>query len=318
MNGVDKDIEIKQLQKEVAKLRLESNMRKSLSNQLSVQKKLADDAKAEALAKTKELEIISSQLSRYLSPQIHQQIFTGKQSSGIKSYRKKLTIFFSDIVNFTEISDQLESEELTSLLNFYLNEMSQIALKYGGTIDKYIGDAIMIFFGDPESLGVSQDAKNCVDMAIDMQRRMKDLKGYWGKNFSLKKDLQIRIGINSGFSTVGNFGSEDRLDYTVVGGAVNMASRLESISKPETINISEDTFMLVRPFFEFGRVKEAQVKGFLRKVRYYELNQGVNLEPSTIKLSGFGFDLTVNQKLLTENDLEKLKSSIMNLGALSK
>ena len=94
MNEVDKDIEIKQLQKEVSKLRLESNMRKSLSNQLSVQKKLADDAKAEALAKTKELEIISSQLSRYLSPQIHQQIFTGKQSSGIKSYRKKLTIFF--------------------------------------------------------------------------------------------------------------------------------------------------------------------------------------------------------------------------------
>ena len=197
MTESEKELEIKSLKKEVSKLRLEANMRKSLSNQLSLQKKVADDSKAEALAKSEELEKISSQLSKYLSPQIHEQIFSGKQSVGLKSYRKKLTIFFSDIVGFTNMSDELESEELTSLLNFYLNEMSKIALKFGGTIDKYMGDGIMIFFGDPESFGIEQDAKKCLEMALEMQSRMNELKDYWGKTFGLKEALKIRVGINT-------------------------------------------------------------------------------------------------------------------------
>ena len=108
------------------------------------------------------------------------------------------------------MSDELESEDLTSLLNFYLTEMSKIALKFGGTIDKYMGDGIMIFFGDPESFGVEEDAKKCVEMALEMQSRMNELKSYWGKTFGLKESLKIRVGINTGVCTVGNFGSEDR------------------------------------------------------------------------------------------------------------
>ena len=123
-----------------------------MSTQLEAQKKIADQAKEEALKKSGELEEVSHKLAKYLSPQIHEQIFSGKQSAEITSYRKKLTVlFFSDIVGFTRISDELESEEITSLINFYLNEMSKIALKYGGTIDKFIGDSIMIFFVDPTS-----------------------------------------------------------------------------------------------------------------------------------------------------------------------
>ena len=97
--------EIKQLKREIAKLRLEGNLRKSLSNQLTIQKKIADDAKAEALTKSEELAKISNQLAKYLSPQIHEQIFSGKQSAEVKSNRKKLTVFFSDIVNFTDKSE---------------------------------------------------------------------------------------------------------------------------------------------------------------------------------------------------------------------
>ena len=162
--------EIKNLKREVAKLRLEGNLRKSLSNQLTIQKKIADDAKAEALAKSEEVEKISKQLAKYLSPQIHEQIFSGKQSAEVKSNRKKLTVFFSDIVGFTDISDELESEEMTNLLNFYLNEMSQIALRFGGTIDKFIGDALMIFFGDPDTNGPQEDARKCIQMALEMQK----------------------------------------------------------------------------------------------------------------------------------------------------
>ena len=310
MEETEKDLEIKALKKDVSKLRLEANMRKSLSNQLTVQKKVADESKAEALAKSEELKVISEQLSKYLSPQIHEQIFSGKQSGGLKSYRKKLTVFFSDIVRFTDISDELESEELTSLLNFYLNEMSQIALEAGGTIDKYIGDAIMIFFGDPESSGIEEDAKKCVEMAIKMQTRMNELSGYWGKHFGLKNDLKVRIGINTGFCTVGNFGSEDRLDYTAMGGTVNLASRLEGLAKSGSINISEETQMLVKPFFELKDAKEVEVKGFLRKIKYFEVDIKGKTEKSKVTFNGNGFTVSIDQSVVTQKDLDELRENL--------
>jgi PAS domain S-box-containing protein len=129
--------------------------------------------------KTKALEQLSGQLAKYLSPQVYESIFTGRREVKIASQRKKLTVFFSDIAGFTEVADRLESEELTQLLNQYLTEMSRIALSYGATIDKYIGDGIVIFFGDPETLGVKKDALSCVKMAIAMQDRMQSLGQAW-------------------------------------------------------------------------------------------------------------------------------------------
>src|SRR5207248_2724131 len=112
--------------------------------------------------------------------------------------RKKLTVFFSDIVNFTATTDDLESEELTALLNHYLTEMSKIALEHGATIDKYIGDAILAFFGDPETKGIREDARACVDMAIAMQRRMGELQSEW-LDTGLERPFQLRIGISTGY-----------------------------------------------------------------------------------------------------------------------
>jgi adenylate cyclase len=129
--------------------------------------------------KSAALEALSSKLAKYLAPQVYDSIFTGRQDVSIASKRKKLTVCFSDIVSFTEITDKLESEDLTQLLNQYLTEMSRIASKYGATIDKYIGDAIMMFLGDPETRGVQQDALACVGMALAMQRRIGELAGVW-------------------------------------------------------------------------------------------------------------------------------------------
>ena len=305
--------EIKQLKREIAKLRLEGNLRKSLSNQLTIQKKIADDAKAEALIKSEEVAKISNQLAKYLSPQIHEQIFSGKQSAEVKSNRKKLTVFFSDIVNFTDISDELESEEMTNLLNFYLNEMSQIALKFGGTIDKFIGDALMIFFGDPESKGPQEDAKQCIQMALEMQDLMTQLSDYWSKNYSLKKELKIRIGINTGFCTVGNFGSLDRIDYTAIGSTVNLASRLESMSDPGSILVSEDTFALVNNFFSFENPKEVKVKGFLRSIKCYKLQKEDTSKEDIFSISGKGFQISINKKLIHKSIISDLKNKLDNL-----
>ena len=129
--------------------------------------------------KSNALEQLSNQLAKYLSPQVYNSIFSGKQEVRLVSQRKKLTVFFSDLVGFTNTTENLESEDLTRLLNQYLTEMSQIALEHGATIDKYIGDAIVIFFGDPETLGVEQDAIACVTMAIAMRKRMKELETLW-------------------------------------------------------------------------------------------------------------------------------------------
>jgi len=190
----------------------------------------------ELSVKTNALERLSGQLAKYLSPQVYDSIFTGRSEVTVASRRKKLTIFFSDLEGFTETTERLESEDLTHLLNHYLTEMSKIALLYGGTIDKYVGDAILIFFGDPETKGVKADAVACVSMAIAMRKRMRELDSVWRAS-GIEKPPRCRTGINTGFCTVGNFGSEDRMDYTIIGGGVNLACRLEQMAPPGEILI---------------------------------------------------------------------------------
>lgn len=224
----------------------------------------------ELAAKSSALEQLSNQLGKYLSPQVYESIFSGRQEVKIASARKKLTVFFSDIAGFTETTDKLESEDLTKLLNHYLTEMSRIALEYGATVDKYVGDAIVIFFGDPETRGVKEDALACVKMAIAMRKRMLELGGIW-RDSGLENPLQIRIGINTGYCTVGNFGSEDRLDYTIIGGGVNLASRLESAATPGEILVSYETFAQVKDQIECEEHGEISVKGIAYPVATYEV-----------------------------------------------
>lgn len=167
--------------------------------------------------KSAALEALSSKLAKYLAPQLYQSIFTGQQDVKIASRRKKLTVCFSDIADFTTTTDRMEPEDLNQLLNHYLTEMSRIAHQFGATIDKYVGDAIMMFFGDPETRGVKEDALACVRMALGMQERMSEFAETW-RNAGIETPLRCRIGIHTGICTVGNFGSEDRMAYTIVAG----------------------------------------------------------------------------------------------------
>lgn len=131
--------------------------------------------------KSQQLETLANRLAKYLSPQIYNSIFSETEDASHSHTRKNLTIFFSDIVGFTDLSDTLEPERLAAVINSYLSEMTNIAIEYGGTIDKFIGDAILIFFGDPESLGDVEDALKCVEMAVRMQERVQELQNYWKK-----------------------------------------------------------------------------------------------------------------------------------------
>ncbi|TRX75848.1 adenylate/guanylate cyclase domain-containing protein [Pseudomonas mangiferae] len=213
---------------------------------------------------------LARNLAKYLSPQVWETIFSGKKSVRLETQRKKLTVFFSDIKGFTEMSEELEAEALTDLLNTYLNEMSKIALKYGGTIDKFVGDSVMVFFGDPTSQGAKKDAVLAVSMAIAMRKHMKVLRQQW-RSQGITKPLEIRMGLNTGYCTVGNFGADTRMDYTIIGREVNLASRLESAAEAGEILISHETYSMVKDVIMCRDKGQITVKGFTRPVQIYQV-----------------------------------------------
>lgn len=291
---------------------------------ISHQHKLAEKAKQlevlndEVSLKNEQLQGLSNKLAKYLSRQVYTNIFEGKKDVKIESYRKKLTIFFSDIEGFTELTERVESEVLTSALNKYLNEMSKIALEHGGTIDKYIGDAIMIFFGDPESLGEKEDAIACVKMALDMNKRLQEMRREW-ELLGISTPLRIRMGVNTGFCTVGNFGSDERLDYTIVGGAVNLANRLENAADIDEILISEDTFLLVKDVIKCKARGEIEVKGIAYPINTYVVIDEIEKlksEKEQISAQLNGFNLSIDYDKLNYSD--KMYAKELLLKAMSK
>jgi len=208
-------------------------------------------------------------LSKYLSPALRKAILTGKDVKA-GTQEKTLTVFFSDMEGFTKLAEELDPEQLTSLLNTYLTEMSEIAFRFGGTVDKVIGDAIMVFFGDPESRGVRADAVSCVSMAVAMQQAMKELQSRWRAE-GIANPPALRMGINSGVCKVGNFGTENRLDYTLLGRTVNLASRLESAAASNEILVSKDTYVLISDAVDCIDKGQISVKGFAEPVNVFSV-----------------------------------------------
>ena len=169
-----------------------------------------------------------------------------------------------------QLAKYLQPESLTEYLNEYFSEMTQIALSYGATIDKYIGDAVMLFFGDPESKGVKEDARACVEMALEMQERMLVLQNRWRER-GFENPFVIRIGINTGYCNVGNFGSDQRLSYTIIGGEVNVTQRLEANADPGGILISHETYVQVDDLVEVEERQAVNLKGIDRTIRTYAI-----------------------------------------------
>ncbi|MEP6791929.1 MAG: adenylate/guanylate cyclase domain-containing protein, partial [Ramlibacter sp.] len=163
-----------------------------------------------------------------------------------------------------------QPEDITFLLNSYFSEMTKIAQEYGGTLDKFIGDAMVIFFGDPESRGVKEDALQCVKMALAMQRRMAELQILW-RQMGSDKTFQIRVGVNTGYCDVGNFGSDLRMDYTIIGSEVNLAARLEQAADPGGVLISAETYALVHSEIEADAAEPVVAKGFADPIKVYSV-----------------------------------------------
>ena len=250
-------------------------------------------------AQQKQAVELSRKLAKYLSPQIWGSLFSGRRDAKVETRRKKLTVFFSDIKGFSAMSEELPLEQLTSMLNTYLSEMTRIAVRHGGTVDKFIGDAVMVFFGDPTTKGSKEDATACVAMAIEMQKHMKLLRQKW-KREGIDHRLEIRIGINTGYVTVGNFGTDTRLDYTILGTDVNLASRLESAARPGHILISQATHELIKDRILCRSIGDIQAKGFNRPIPVHEVvdfrsKAGKSQDFISLEADGFGIHMHVER-----------------------
>jgi adenylate cyclase len=206
-------------------------------------------------------------LSRFFSPNVVKEIVRQKDDAGLGAGRRRMTVLFSDIRGFTSMSEKMEPEEVVAFLREYLTEMTEAVFRHGGTVDKYIGDAIMALYNVP--FEAPDHAAQAVRTALEFQRRLAPL----AERFAAKHrgTLACGVGINTGDAVVGTIGSRQRLEYTAIGDAINLGSRLESITKDFNVPvvISEATWLEIKDLFETRFLGEVTVKGKEIPVKIY-------------------------------------------------
>lgn len=253
-------------------------------------------------------------LTQYVSPAVWKTVNEDRKDKP-RTQRKPVTIFFSDIKDFSRLSEELEPETLTELLNTYLTEMAKIIRQYGGTIDKFMGDGIMVIFGDDDPKGKKEDALRCVEMSLEMRRRMNVLQQVWMSQ-GVKRPLQIRMGVNTGFCTVGTFGTSHHLDYTALGTQVNLASRLESSAAPGEILISHETWSLIKDTVMCRDRGEITVKGITHPIKVYsvvELRKNLGKNQTYFEKNLEGFSLHVDLDKVSTEERDQLVRSLAEI-----
>jgi len=212
---------------------------------------------------------VQGAFKRYLSPNVMNEVLKNPEMLELGGTKREITVFFTDIAGFTSIAEKMNPEKLIELVNEYLSAMTQVVLKNEGTLDKYVGDAIVAFFGAP----ISQEdhAKRACNTALEMRSVLVDLHKKWKQEE--KPLLDFRVGVNTGNAIVGNIGSENRFDYTIMGDEVNLGSRLEGVNKKygTKILISEPTYNFIGDAFITREVDIIKVKGKDKPVAVYEL-----------------------------------------------
>ncbi|MCH7590326.1 adenylate/guanylate cyclase domain-containing protein [PVC group bacterium] len=215
----------------------------------------------------KDKRLVKGVLQKYISRQVMETVLKHPDKLKLGGDKKDLTMAFCDIRGFTAFSENHTPEDVVDLLNYYLSTMSNKILDYGGTVDKFIGDCIMFFFGAP--VDQPQHAELAVSAAIDIQRAMTQLNR--SRRKKNQATIHVGIGINSGDVIIGHIGTTDRMDYTVIGDNVNLAARLEAVAKKGQIIISNSTYQLVKDKITATALEPVQVKGKKRLIDIYEV-----------------------------------------------
>jgi len=215
--------------------------------------------------------MIRKMFRQYVNSSLLDSLISNPDQLKLGGVRKELTVFFSDIAGFTNLSESKSSEELVALLNEYLSAMTEIIFDFKGTLDKYQGDAIMAIWGAP--VPVDDHALLCCRAAIKMQHKLIELKMKWESEG--QDVIKVRMGVNTGEMIVGNMGGKERFDYTVIGDNVNLASRLEGVNKEYYTNmiISEQTYEQVKSHVYVRELDYIRVKGKNKPIKIFELVQ---------------------------------------------
>jgi class 3 adenylate cyclase len=219
----------------------------------------------------------TERLRRYVSPQVADAILTGEAPVAFASVRRNLTILYSDIRGFTQMAERMEPEELVDALNEYFSAMTELVFSNGGTLDKYLGDGILAFFGDP--IPFDDHAERAVATAFEMIEKVGELGGTWVRS---EEELSIGVGISTGYVTVGNMGSATRTDYTVIGNHVNVAARLAAAAEPGQILVAERTLAPVRNRVDWQPVDDLVMKGVNRPVRVFAVSAKETSAPADV------------------------------------
>lgn len=208
-------------------------------------------------------------LQRYLSPNLVEDILKKKESLVLGGEKIEVSVLFSDICGFTSMSEKMQPEDIVAMLNEYFTIMTKIIFKRHGTLDKFVGDAIMAIFGAP--IFHPQSPMNAVRAAFEMQAALRELNKKW--SVEGKTTFNMRIGVNTGVVVAGNIGAEDRMDYTVIGDNVNLASRLESNAQPGKVLISQSTYEKVKDGVAVKKLEPIKVKGKSDLIHVYEVEE---------------------------------------------
>ena len=218
--------------------------------------------------KIREEQRMRNRLERFHSPQVIEMILKEseeEQENIMESKDLTATILFTDIIGFTRLSEKMSPRDINLMLNQFFSRMTDIIFKYDGMIDKFIGDCLMDVFGAP--MEKKKDPERAIQAAKEMRQELKKMI----ENEGLEKEFNVRIGINTGNVVAGNIGSPNRMEYTVIGDAVNIASRLESIAKPNQILIGDETYKLVKRKFKINKIGLKKVKGKSEEIIIYEV-----------------------------------------------
>ena len=217
----------------------------------------------------KNKEKIKNAMGKYLSQDIMQNVVQNIDDIKLGGKKANVTVLFADIRGFTSMSEKMTAEEVSVILNEYFSEIEPIITKYNGVINKFIGDAVMAIFGEPiQDLNHPHNAVKC---ACEMLKKVNELQEKW--LFEGKPKIEIGVGINTGEAFVGNIGSEKRLEYTVIGDMVNLASRIESYNKVYKTNllISSSTYSYVSDIVDVIKIADVQIRGKAKKMNIYEV-----------------------------------------------
>lgn len=212
---------------------------------------------------------IENILGKYISKDIKNQILKNNAETELGGKRAEITVMFADIRGFTSLSETRKAEEVSQLLNEYFSELEPIINKYNGVINKFIGDAVLVVFGDPAT--DKFHAKSAVKCAYELRNKVKEIKQRWIEEG--KPKIDIGVGINTGEAFIGNVGTQNRFEYTVIGDTVNIASRIEDYNKiyKTHVLISENTYNKISQIVDVIKIREVSIKGKTKKINIYEV-----------------------------------------------